>query len=141
MTNIQVNVQKSTEFVEFLRTYGFDVEPLDSSVLKVSREGELPVYISVGEESLYFEVDLCALSSLQVSEAFFYKLLDLNTEILPVSAGIDSSNPDDVRLVLVESREASNLDDTELLAVFDALELAVDRLESLLEENVKPGAV
>jgi uncharacterized protein YjfI (DUF2170 family) len=141
MTNIQVNVQKSTEFVEFLRTYGFDVEPLDSSVLKVSREGELPVYISVGEESLYFEVDLCPLSSLQVSEAFFYKLLDLNTEILPVSAGIDSSNPDDVRLVLVESREASNLDDTELLAVFDALELAVDRLEALLEENVKPGAV
>lgn len=141
MTNIQVNVQKSTEFVEFLRTYGFDVEPLDSSVLKVSREGELPVYVSVGEESLYFEVDLCPLSSLQVSEAFFYKLLDLNTEILPVSAGIDSSNPDDVRLVLVESREASNLDDTELLAVFDALELAVDRLEALLEENVKPGAV
>jgi uncharacterized protein YjfI (DUF2170 family) len=141
MTNIQVNVQKSTEFVEFLRTYGFDVEPLDSSVLKVSREGELPVYISVGEESLYFEVDLCPLSSLQVSEAFLYKLLDLNTEILPVSAGIDSSNPDDVRLVLVESREASNLDDTELLAVFDALELAVDRLEALLEENVKPGAV
>ena len=141
MTNIQVNVQKSTEFVEFLRTYGFDVEPLDSSVLKVSREGELPVYISVGEESLYFEVDLCPLSSLQVSEAFFYKLLDLNTEILPVSAGIDSSNPDDVRLVLVESREASNLDDTELLAVFDALELAVDRLEALLEENVKPGTV
>ena len=141
MTNIQVNVQKSTEFVEFLRTYGFDVEPLDSSVLKVSREGELPVYISVGEESLYFEVDLCPLSSLQVSEAFFYKLLDLNTEILPVSAGIDSSNPDDVRLVLVESREASNLDDTELLAVFDALELAVDRLEALLEDNVKPGTV
>ena len=141
MTNIQVNVQKSTEFVEFLRTYGFDVEPLDSSVLKVSREGELPVYISVGEESLYFEVDLCPLSSLQVSEAFLYKLLDLNTEILPVSAGIDSSNPDDVRLVLVESREASNLDDTELLAVFDALELAVDRLEALLEDNVKPGTV
>jgi hypothetical protein len=68
-------------------------------------------------------------------------VLDLNTEIQPVSAGIDTSNPDDVRLVLVESREASTLDDNELLAVFDAMELAVDRLEVLIQENLKPEVV
>lgn len=141
MTNIQVNVQKSTEFVEFLRTYGFDVEPLENSILKVSREGELPVFVSVSEDSLYFEVDLCAMSSLHVSEALLFKVLDLNTEIQPVSAGIDTSNPDDVRLVLVESREAANLDDNELLAVFDAMELAVDKLEALIQENVKPDTL
>ncbi|MEY3897008.1 MAG: hypothetical protein RLZZ214_2529, partial [Verrucomicrobiota bacterium] len=56
----------------------------------------------------------------------------LNTEILPVSAGLDTSHPEDRRLVLVESRETGDLSDQELLAVFDALELAVDRVTEIL---------
>jgi len=61
----------------------------------------------------------------------------LNTEILPVSIGIDTTDESDPRLVLVESRECVNMDRSELLSVFDALEIAVDKIEGLLSEFVK----
>ncbi len=53
-----------------------------------------------------------------------------------MSVGIDTSHPDDHRLVLVESRETGDLSDHELLSVFDALELAVDRVTELLSPSV-----
>ena len=65
----------------------------------------------------------------------YFKLLDVNTEILPVSVGINTTNGDN-RLVLVESREYEHLDDNEILSVFDAFELAVDKIEALLTEFV-----
>jgi hypothetical protein len=61
----------------------------------------------------------------------------LNTEILPVSIGINSTNASDPRLVLVESRETENLDDNEMLNVFTALEIAVDKVEGVLKEYLK----
>ena len=70
------------------------------------------------------------------SELLYFKLLDLNTEILPVSVGIDLTKEDDPRLVLVESREVSNLDENELLSVFNAFELACDRVETVLADFV-----
>ena len=53
-----------------------------------------------------------------------------------MSLGIDNSNTDDPRLVLVEQRETSDLCDEELMCVFDALELAVDRTAEVLESAV-----
>jgi hypothetical protein len=50
--------------------------------------------------------------------------------------GLDTSHPEDRRLVLVESRETGDLSDQELLAVFDALELAVDRVSEILTPSL-----
>ena len=85
---------------------------------------------------LYFEIDLGNVSSF-ATEKLYHDLLDLNTEILPVAFGLNRANPDDPRLVLVESREAENLDSNELLCVFTSLELAVDRAETMLAEYLK----
>ena len=111
--------------------HGFEVEAMDVGVSRVSRDDELPVYIHIDEQSLYFNLDLGSISSIADAELYF-KLLDLNTEIQPVSFGIDTTNPEDPRLVLVESRVTGDLSDQELLSVFDALELATDRAEALL---------
>jgi uncharacterized protein YjfI (DUF2170 family) len=136
MIDINVKIQKDTSLVEFLQDYGFDVEEVDGSVLRVVREGELPVFVNPTENGIYFEVILCDLNNIKVNEDLLFKLLDINTEILPVSVGIDTSDPEAPQLVLVESREACNLNDNELLSVFDALEIAVDRVEEVLQLNI-----
>jgi hypothetical protein len=51
-----------------------------------------------------------------------------------VGFGINNTNPEDPRLVLIESRETGSLDDHEMLSVFAALELAADKAETLLEK-------
>ena len=61
----------------------------------------------------------------------------MNTEILPVSFAVNNSNPDDPHLVLVESRITVDLSDQELLAVFDALELATDKAEAVIADYVE----
>lgn len=120
---------------DFLLDQGFIVEEMEGEVLSVKRPGELPIFISLNRSSLFFEVDLGNISAFADKE-FYYKILDLNTEILPVSVGIDSTNSDDPRLVLVETREIANLDDNEILSVLDAMEIAVDKVEELLSKYV-----
>ena len=83
------------------------------------------------QHQIYFELDLGNIDAI-VSQELLLALLVLNTEILPISVDLDTSNLEDRRLVLVESRETGELNDQELLAVFDALELAVDRVTELL---------
>ena len=136
MEKIIIRNELETPLMEFLQANDFFIEQVTDSILRVNRSGELSVFLNVGEKSIYFEVDLGNISEI-ASEEVYFKLLDLNTEILPVSLGINSTNTDDPRLVLVESRETANLDENEVLSVFDALELAVDKVEELLSGYMK----
>lgn len=136
MNAINIATRRESDLVTFLELNDFTVEQIGESLLRVTRLQELPVYLNISGENIYFEVDLGNVESFATKEIYF-KLLDMNTEILPVSFGINHTNPDDPRLVLVESRETGDLNDQELLAVFDALELAVDKAEELLSEFIK----
>jgi hypothetical protein len=135
MNKVLIKLQREDELARFLESNGFTVEELSNDVFRVQREDELPVFLKVDDKQIYFEVDLGNIESI-ITQELLLSLLALNTEILPVSAGLDTSNPDDRRLVLVESRETGDLSDQELLAVFDALELAVDRVTELLSPSV-----
>jgi hypothetical protein len=135
MNKVLIKLQREDELARFLESNGFTVEELANDVFRVQREDELPVFLKVDDKQIYFEVDLGNIESI-ITQDLLLSLLALNTEILPVSAGLDTSNPDDRRLVLVESRETGDLSDQELLAVFDALELAVDRVTELLSPSV-----
>lgn len=135
LDSVDVKTDRALPLTEFLEGQDFAVEHLENNVYQVTRDGELPVFLNQEGQSLYFEVDLGNVSEWS-SEALYKSLLDLNTEILPVSIGIDTTNDEDPRLVLVESRETSNLDDNELLSVFNALELATDKVEKLLGEHI-----
>lgn len=137
MKDIVIKIEKSEEFTRFLMAHDFDVEDLGNNIYRITRNNELPVFVKVGEEVIYFEVDLGNIHDFGDASLHF-KLLDLNTEILPVSFGINNTNSADPRLVLVESRETGSLNDHEILSVFDALELAVDRAEELL--SAQPSA-
>ena len=130
MNEVIVKIETQEEFSRFLMLNGFDVEDLGNAVYKVTRAEELPVFLKIDEKTIYFEVDLGNVTDFGPASLHF-TLLDMNTEILPVSFGINNSNPEDPRLVLVESRETGSLNDHEILSVFDALELAVDKAEAL----------
>ncbi len=131
MKNTMIKLHRDEELSRFLESNGFTVDALANDVFRVQREDELPVFLKVDDQQIYFEVDLGNIDAI-ISQELLLSLLALNTEILPVSAGLDTSHPDDRRLVLVESRETGDLSDHELLAVFDALELAVDRVTEIL---------
>ena len=131
MNTPRIKLQREEDLSRFLQLHNFHVEDLGENVLRVEREDELPVFLKVDDDQIYFEVDLGNVDEI-ASLDFYATLLDLNTEVLPVSFGLDTSNQDDVRLVLVESRETGDLCDDEILAVFDALELAVDRAQEVM---------
>jgi Tir chaperone protein (CesT) family len=135
MNKVLIKTEREDELARFLESNGFAVEELTNDVFRVQREDELPVFLKVGDKQIYFEVDLGNIDSI-LSQDLLLALLALNTEILPVSAGLDTSNPADRRLVLVESRETGDLNDQELLAVFDALELAVDSVTAILSPAI-----
>jgi hypothetical protein len=136
MSEIVIKSRREDGLVRFLNMNDFNVEELENEIFRVTRSDEIPVYLKVTETTLFFEVDLGSIKEIGTEELYF-KLLEMNNEILPVSFGVNNTNTDDPRLILVESRECSDLDDHELLSVFDALELAVDRAEQLLQQWMK----
>jgi hypothetical protein len=133
MEQVIVTSSMKEDLVSFLEFNEFSVTALPNDVYRVERDGELPVFINIEDGHIYFEIDLGNISAV-ATEKLYHDLLDLNTEILPVAFGLNRTNPDDPRLVLVESREAENLDSNEILRVFTSLELAVDRAETLLAD-------
>lgn len=130
-----VKTKQQLELAAFLQQSGFSVEELGNQVFRVQREQELPVFLKLDERQIYFEVDLGNVQGI-ITTNLLLELLELNTEILPVSVGYDTSNPQDPHLVLVESRETGDLCENEVLAVFDALELAVDRVSDILANYI-----
>lgn len=135
MSDIFIETKRRQNLVDFLQYADFQVEELGDNIFRATRTSELPVYLKVLDNSIYFEVDLGNISGIADKDLYF-EILDMNTEILPVSIGINNSNKDDPRLVIVESRELNDLCDQELLSVFDALELAVDKAETLLSKKL-----
>ena len=131
MNEVYVSTERSDGLVEFLQLNSFVVNELDSGILEVVRGDELPVFLHVDNNTLYFEVDLGAVASI-ASKELYEALLDANTSIQPVCFALNSSNPDDMRLVITESHLVADLSDQELLGVFDALELAADTAETIL---------
>lgn len=128
---VKIKEHNDLDITEFLLYHGFQVDQKSDHIFVVQRDSELPVYMSVSDKTLYFEVDLGSIKSI-ASQELYFELLDLNTEILPVSFGINNTNSDDPRLVLTESRVTIDLHQEELLSVFDAMELATDRAEAVL---------
>jgi len=135
VANVQVHSRGETPFIQFLEDHDFEVQQITDSVIQASRIDELPVFINHKDGQLYFEVDLAATNEIG-SKELYYKLLDINTQILPLSVGIDSTDPDNPKLVLVESRESQNLDENEILSVLNAFELAIDKIENILTDHV-----
>ena len=131
LETINITTDRSLPLSQFLQDQDYTVEQIDENVCQVTRDDDLPVFVQTNGKSLFFEVDLGNVSE-YASQDMYFQLLNLNTEILPVSIGVDSTNPQDPRLVLVESREANNLDDNELLSVFNALEIATDKVAGVL---------
>ena len=131
MNDIIIKTERQDDLLSFLQNHDFIVESLENNIHRVLREEEDPVYLSISETNLYFEVDLGNISGI-ASQDLYFSLLNFNTEILPVSFAINNSNPKDPRLVLVESRETVDLCDAEILSVSDALALASEKAETLL---------
>lgn len=131
-----IHSTRSDTLLDFLQIKGMEVEEIETNIYRVVRDGELPVFLNIGDEVLSFEVDLGSISGIE-GEGIFKALLECNTQIQPVSFGLDHTNPEDPRLVLLESRVIGDLSDSEILSVFDALELATDQAEELLSNYLK----
>ena len=133
MKMIKVRSIALIDLIDFLENRDYIVDEVSDNILSAKKSGEMTVYISLIDEVMYFYVDLGNITDIADKDLYF-KILDLNTEILPVSIGIDTTNEKNNRLVIVESREIDNLDDNELLYIFNAMEIATDKVAMLLAE-------
>ena len=106
-----------TTITEFLEQEGYEVEEQqDGEVLVVSDEDGFTIFAVVTDMQVEFMVDICGESDLQADKIVeaYRMLLDQNTEILPTCYGIDTTEPGNARVVLVDSLALENLDANEL---------------------------
>lgn len=102
---------------EFLEQEGFEVEVQENrDVLIIKDEDGFTIFIVVTELQIELMVDICGENDLQSDKLLdaYRMLLDQNTEILPSCYGIDTTNTENPRVVLVDSLALENLDANEL---------------------------
>ena len=126
-----------TGITTFLSNQGYNIT--DRGAVLLLENDELNIGSLITSEQIEFVIDLCGINDLDKNklQEIYEKILDENTEILPSSFGIDSGNPQDKRLVLVDSLAIENLDENELLLTLDALALNVIDAYDLLEKYLK----
>ena len=126
-----------TGITTFLSNQGYNIT--DQGAVLLLENDELNIGGLITDEQIEFVIDLCGINDLDKNklQEIYEKILDENTEILPSSFGIDSGNPEDKRLVLVDSLAIENLDKNELLLTLDALTLNVIAAYDLLEKYLK----
>ena len=122
----------------FLDEQGYSVSTEDE-ILIIQDEDGLNMFAVVDDSQIEFLIDLCSVNDLDTSklEEIYGKILDQNTEILPTCFGIDSSEPDDQRIVLVDSLATENMDSNELLLALDSLAVNVVTAHELLLPYLK----
>ena len=122
----------------FLDEQGYSVTTEDD-ILIIQDEDGLNMFAVVDEAQIEFMIDLCSVNDLDTSrlEEIYGKILDQNTEILPTGFGIDSSDPDDHHIVLVDSLATENMDSNELLLALDSLAVNVVTAHELLLPYLK----
>ena len=126
-----------TGITTFLSSQGYNIT--DRGAVLLLENDELNIGSLITNEQIEFVIDLCGINDLDKNklQEIYEEILDENTEILPSSFGIDSGNPQDKRLVLVDSLAIENLDENELLLTLDALALNVIDAYDLLEKYLK----
>ena len=126
-----------TGITTFLSNQGYNIT--DRGAVLLLENDELNIGSLITNEQIEFVIDLCGINDLDKNklQEIYEKILDENSEILPSSFGIDSGNPEDKRLVLVDSLAIENLDENELLLTLDALALNVIDAYDLLEKYLK----
>jgi len=126
-----------TGITTFLSNQGYNIT--DRGAVLLLENDELNIGGVITGEQIEFVIDLCGINDLDQNklQEIYEQILDENTEILPSSFGIDSGDPKDKRLVLVDSLAIENLDGNELLLTLDALALNVIDAYDLLEKYLK----
>ena len=126
-----------TGITTFLSNQGYNIT--DRGAVLLLENDELNIGGVITGEQIEFVIDLCGINDLDQNklQEIYEQILDENTEILPSSFGIDSGDPKDKRLVLVDSQAIENLDGNELLLALDALALNVIDAYDLLEKYLK----
>ena len=126
-----------TGITTFLSNQGYNIT--DRGAVLLLENDELNIGGLITGEQIEFVIDLCGINDLDQNklQEIYEQILDENTEILPSSFGIDSGDPKDKRLVLVDSLAIENLDGNELLLALDALALNVIDAYDLLEKYLK----
>ena len=129
----------SVDITVFLDEQGYSVT-VEDDIFIIQDEDELNIFAVVDDTQIEFIVDLCSVDDLDTSklEEIYGKILDQNTEILPTCFGIDSSDADDPRIVLVNSLATENMDANELLLALDSLAVNVVTAHELLIPYRKP---
>ncbi|TDT72301.1 hypothetical protein EV215_0089 [Hypnocyclicus thermotrophus] len=120
---------------EILIENGYNYESINDSVALVTlKDIDTKTIIVKQDNILFIQQEIINLNQLKEDLTLYKKLLDLNTEILPVSIAIDSTDEKNQKLVINESLNITNLDVNEVLQVFEAIELALPKIFNIIKE-------
>jgi hypothetical protein len=102
-------------------------------MLDLTDERGTRLTLALTEDSIHFQAEAGQVPT-ALARHIYRELLALNTQILPLSIGLDRGSRDTHRLLILESRDRSILGREELGVVLRAYQSAVDAAKALIAD-------
>lgn len=121
------------QLLTWLGEEGWQVTPLPAGMLDLTDERGTRLTLALTEDSIHFQAEAGQVPT-ALARHIYRELLALNTQILPLSIGLDRGSRDTHRLLILESRDRSILGREELGVVLRAYQSAVDAAKALIAD-------
>jgi hypothetical protein len=133
-------VENLTDVRAVLVGIGCEIQSFEENIMIVGFEGINIVILATDEEvsRLRFSANVAPLSELdeEVTDEALYRFLDLNTEIDPVSAAIDSSNPENLMIQARTTLRFGDLSKDEVIQDFMGLVSTLPSIAEIVKEEM-----
>ena len=138
LENLKVRQIVNYGVLEILLDNGYNCEIKSEDLMLVTlKEIDTKVILIKEGDTLIIQQELVGIKELAEDIKLYKELLDFNTEILPVSIAIDSTNEENPKLVINESLNIENMDSDELIRVFEAIEIHMPKVVNIIKKYTK----
>ncbi|MBI1292687.1 AAA domain-containing protein [bacterium] len=138
-TGLEVSAERRGAFASdaelhaWLSEEGWGIGELGGGRLELYDNSDTRLVISMMPEALYFQSEAGQVPP-AVARHIYRELLALNTQILPLSIGLDRGSAEMHRLLVLESRDRSIMSREELSTILRAFHSAVQATRSLVRD-------
>jgi hypothetical protein len=132
------DVDTIAEVAKVIQDVGITICDVSDTTMLIEKSGILVAVALTEDARLRFSANIHKFDG-DVPKELLFALLDLNTEIDPVSVAIDSINPNDIQIQARTALRVGDIQEAEVVAEIDGLVYSLPTIAKVIKTFIEGG--
>lgn len=137
-TEIVDDVDTIGEVAKIMQDVGITICDISDTTMLIKKSGILVAVALTEDARLRFSANVHQIDA-DVPKEMLFALLDLNTEIDPVSVGIDSIDPNNIQIQARTALRVGDIQEAEVVAEINGLVYSLPTIANLIKTFIEGG--